>query len=363
MATKNLGLSRELIIHPGETLQEVLEDRNITVIDFANKTGVKQNDIEEILNGFKSISNNSAKQFEKILGIKKHFWVNLQKQYNEELLQISICYKIEEEEIEIFKKLKKTLQLYIENKFIKPANEKLMLLDLRKILNVPNLSNIPEKVYNSSYRTSNIKSVDVYVMYAWQKLCELIAEKQTINKPLNINLLKSYLKEIKSLMFVEDINDALKKLKIILNDCGIVFEVVKNVTGAPVQGLVEYKNGHMVLCMTIRNKYADIFWFTLFHEIGHIINDDIKDRFIDFNNMDPDSQIEIDANNFAKNILINPDDYKLFTKANNFDLNKIEEFAKTQEVPLYIVIGRLQKDEYISYNKYSYHKVQYDWAD
>ena len=34
--------------------------------------------------------------------------------------------------------------------------------------------------------------------------------------------------------------------------------------------------------MTIRQSYADIFWFTLFHEIGHILNGDIEYNKIEY---------------------------------------------------------------------------------
>ena len=40
MAKRRSGLSREFIIHPGETLKEVLEDREMSQKELALRTGV-----------------------------------------------------------------------------------------------------------------------------------------------------------------------------------------------------------------------------------------------------------------------------------------------------------------------------------
>ena len=54
--------------------------------------------------------------------------------------------------------------------------------------------------------------------------------------------------------------------------------------------------------MTVRGKAADKFWFSLFHEIGHIVLDHI-------NKNGTNDMRESDADNFAKNILIPNDDF------------------------------------------------------
>lgn len=40
MAAKKIGISRDLIIHPGETIADVLEDRGITQAELASRAGV-----------------------------------------------------------------------------------------------------------------------------------------------------------------------------------------------------------------------------------------------------------------------------------------------------------------------------------
>ena len=53
--------------------------------------------------------------------------------------------------------------------------------------------------------------------------------------------------------------------------------------------------------MTLSEKRPDSFWFTLFHEIGHFINGDAKQRFIDFESVENEREIKADL--FAQNML------------------------------------------------------------
>lgn len=55
------------------------------------------------------------------------------------------------------------------------------------------------------------------------------------------------------------------------------------------------EDGALILCMTLRQKFADIFWFTLFHEIAHILNGDTKHEFIDFDSVSGDMEAKADS--------------------------------------------------------------------
>ena len=81
------GLPREMIIHPGETLKEVLENKNMTQKELVLKTGVSTKYISSVLRGKKNISVLFAKKLEYALNIEAEFWVNLQNSYDKEILE------------------------------------------------------------------------------------------------------------------------------------------------------------------------------------------------------------------------------------------------------------------------------------
>ena len=89
MAAKKIGISRDLIIHPGETIADVLEDRGITQAELASRAGVSPAYVSNVIAGKKGISANFAMGLEYALGVPKSFWLNLQANYEAELLEIN----------------------------------------------------------------------------------------------------------------------------------------------------------------------------------------------------------------------------------------------------------------------------------
>ena len=86
MATKTIGLSPELIIHPGETIADLLEARGMTQQEFAVRTGMTPAFISSVIHGKKGISGKFAYALECAFGVPKTFWLNLQANYEAELL-------------------------------------------------------------------------------------------------------------------------------------------------------------------------------------------------------------------------------------------------------------------------------------
>lgn len=361
---KIIGLSPDLIIHPGETLTEILEDRDMSQKELAIRTGMTEKHISTVVKGQKNISVAFAKKLEYALGIDASFWINLQANYDRELLEFEEVNNITEAELGILKPLKQVMEYMVSRRWlIENINEAEKVLCLRKILAVSNLTAIPHITYNAAYRAqvaTNI-NVDTYVLYAWQRICELVTKDIVVSDELNISLLRDSISEIKKLMF-EDINIVQGKLENIFAKCGIAFKIVKHFKGAPVQGFIKKTNDEkLILCMTIRQNRADIFWFTLFHEIGHIINEDIRQRFIDFNSAQSDMEAKADA--FARDVLMDARDYKEFVMKRDFSMSAINTFAKEQGVRSYIVIGRLQSDEILGWDQYIEKIVYYKWAE
>ena len=361
MAGKVIGLSHDLIIHPGETLLEILQDKNMSQKELAIRSGMTEKHISSVVNGKSPISVSFAKKLEYVLGIECSFWTNLQTNYDIELSEFQEMNEISEAEIDISKNLKKVLKVF---KNVISIDDNMtgatLVLYLRKLLGISNLTGIPNLVMQTAFRMTH-KSIDIYVLYTWIKLCELITQNTIIDTPLDIEKLQDEIPHIKSLMQEQDINISIKKLTDIFSACGIVFRVVKNVPGAPVQGFIEkHNNGNLILCLTIRNSFADIFWFSLFHEIAHIINGDITNTsLVDYDCSESEQEQKADL--YASNTLINQDDYESFVSKKDFHIGNIEQFSKQQNVPIWIVIGRLQKEKHIPFSYFAQYKPRYKW--
>ena len=360
MVEKMNGLSLDFIIHPGETIKEVLEEKNMNQEELAIRTGFSPKHISEVVNGKKGISPSFAKSLEYVFGMPASFWINLQGIYDKEMLEYKEQEEIDESEVEIVKELKKIIK-YAEELNVMSKNKDVIsqIIELRNICNVKNLTYINRLVTNQvAFRKSQTIETNIYVLYVWLRICEIISQKNNVEKEYDEQKLKDNIVNIKKCMFLE-INDAVEELKKIFAECGIIFQVVKNFTGAPVQGFIKKYNNRIILSMTIRRAFADEFWFTIFHEIGHLLNEDIVNtQFIDY--ADSKSDMEDKADEFARRTLINEEDYNSFISKNILTEDEIFKFAKEQKVKPFIIVGRIQKEKNDFKLFYSL-KTRYKW--
>ena len=151
-------------------------------------------------------------------------------------------------------------------------------------------------------------------------------------------------------------------------DCGIVFAFIPRLEKTYVNGATKWiKKDKALIQLSIRGKTNDIFWFTLFHEIGHILLHGKKETFIDYKNKKKDKE-EVEADNFARNILIPKKEYNKFINNCNFSILKtlklkIITFAYAIGIHPGILVGRLQYDKLIPYTHYNKLKTKFEWKD
>jgi len=346
MVEKMNGLSREFIIHPGETLKEALENKGMTQRELALRTGVKEPHISGIVNCRKPISASLAKKLEYALGIDASFWIALQANHDKELVDFEEFNQISSQEIGIAHTLGEIVKYAKALDLLEcPAQDSALVIELRRLLNVSNLAHIVELSQVGAYRLATSANVDPVILFAWLRICDLITKTQIIDSVLDTVTLRQKLPLLRSLAF-EDGDTIRLKLKEYLAECGVRFAIVKHFTGAPVHGVITRRfDGTLNLVMTVRGKSADIFWFTLFHEIGHILNGDVAERLVDYEAVT--NEAERRANEFATNVLIDPVMYRMFVETGDFALPCIRQFCTAQNIPTFILIGRLQRDKHL----------------
>lgn len=356
------------IKHPGEYLLSEIARRNMKQNELAIRTGVSEKHISTILNGTKDISPSFARKLEIALGSEKGYWLKLQAEYDAEKVRIEEENGITDEEIGILKLLKDITDYFIKQRIMHndcPEPDK--ILQLREILRVSNLTAIPKITYNAAYR-AQVKSrsntnIDPFVLFSWQRLCEIQTESIIIANDFSKELLQSNLDRIRQEISSPKITESLDSLKAIFAECGIAFDVVKHFRGAPVQGFIKQTdNGKVILCLTLRGKKADRFWFTLFHEIGHLLNGDLNTRFVDFSSIQ--GNIEERADAFARDTIIPPEPYMHFVALRGYtDINVIKRFSDKIGIPYWMTIGRLQSDGWLDWSDYANASPRYVWVE
>ena len=101
-----------------------------------------------------------------------------------------------------------------------------------------------------------------------------------------------------------------------------------------------------VIELSFRYKTNDHVWFNFFHELGHILLHSPRQTWID--DFTDDLEIlEREANTFAANTLIPPDEYARLLESEFRAEAIIRRFAKSIRIAPGIVVGRLQRDKHI----------------
>ena len=95
--------------------------------------------------------------------------------------------------------------------------------------------------------------------------------------------------------------------------------------------------------LTVRGKFADKFWFSLFHEIGHILNGHLNQP------QGTSKEDEDAADQFAKDILIPEQKFQMIVSKGDFSRNALLQYAAELGIDVGILVGRLQKEELIGY--------------
>ena len=359
-------MTNEKIEHPGKLLLSEINRIGMNQKELSVRTGMSEKHISTVINGTKDISSAFARRLDIALGAPSGTWAKYQAEYDDYTAILEELNGITDEEFSILKAMKDIVEYFLKIGIMhNHCGDTEKVIQLRQVLCVNSLTVIPKITYSAAYRAQvkTSTNIDIYTLFAWQRMCEIMTDKVSVNAPFDKQKLIDNIPALKKIMFEKNPDKMVAELKRVFAECGIAFEVVRHFRGAPVQGFIKLTDtGRVILCLTIRGKSADKFWFSLFHEVGHLINGDLNTRFVDFDSVK--SEQESKADQFARDTLINPDMYKGLIASDRYhSLNDIKSFSAFIGVPHWITIGRLHKDEWLDWSRYAHEAPSFEWED
>jgi HTH-type transcriptional regulator / antitoxin HigA len=337
-------------VHPGEIVSEYVEFHGWTQRDLARRTGLTPKTISEICNGKAPLTPTTALALEKVLRRPAHFWLNLQRQYDEaearnrELRKSALWTDWARKfPLKDMKRLRFSL----------PAGRS----DVDALLTFLGVSS-PESwdavwtASNVAYRQTRKFAQSAEAISAWVRETELTAE-QMETAPFDEARLRASIGELRRLTR-EKADSILNPVQSICAGFGVAVVLVPELPHCGISGSAQWLSDKKALIgLTLRYKTDDQLWFTFFHELAHILlhrkkktlivdnaADDLSDRIID-----PEMQgYEAQANQFSVDTLIPPAALSEFLRARTFTNESIYDFAEKIGVGPGILVGRLQHD-------------------
>lgn len=337
-----------IAIHPGESLLEVLESRGMSQTELANRIGLHKKTINEIIKGKKPISPNTALKLSIIFGTSEKFWNNLQKNYDETVARLELEKELEKGKL-IIPKYTVYPQLVKFGLIKKATTAKEKAENLLHYFSVASFESLSKmySIENIVFRKSNKGEISEENLKAWLRFGEIEAAKIE-TKAFSFEKLKLSLPKIKKLNLLEPEEYSGRLVKM-LAECGIALVFLPYFKNTYVNGATRWINSNKVTIMvTPKQKMEDILWFTLFHEIGHVLKHSKKENYISFwddNNLDENYIVrEKEADEFASEMIIPQKNWNLFFNNGLFTYSEIRQFAKESKVKPGIVAGRLSKE-------------------
>lgn len=341
----NNDFTPRVAIAPGETIRENINYLGMNQKELAARLDITEKHVSNIINGNSPITYETALKLEAVIGPSAQFWMNLESNYQLTKARLGEEKKMNED-LEILKSIPyKEMSDF--NWVEKTRKRKKRVINCRRFFGVAELSTI-EFSYSVAFRKQNQTSqISNLGTLAWLRKAE--------KKGLDIDLGKFDKKKLEELiprfreMTMEDPEVFYPEMKSLCAECGVAFVIVPYLPKTDICGATIWRNHKPILALSVRGKKADIFWFTFFHELAHLINHSNKELHI---NYDSDSK-EAEADKQASNYLIPEEEYKEFINNYNYkDRENIINYAKKIGIAPFILLGRLQHDKLLGYQHY-----------
>lgn len=337
------GFRPNIAIPPGETLQEYLDSLSMKQVDLAKRAGLTTKTINEIIKGKAPITPETALKLESILGTPASFWNNLEGNYQETRARIQAARDIEDE-VDIAGLIPYTelAKHGFVNKSRKPQEK---VTNLRAFFGVASLHYVPE-VLSVAFRKQDKDASSHYALASWIRMGEIMAgdiETESYSE----KKVKSSIPLFRKLTVGED-SAFLPILERLCASCGIAFVMVPHLPKTFAQGATKWLNtGKAMIQLSKRYHSADVFWFSFFHELGHILLHSRKEAFVELGDR---TDFEEEADDFSADCLIPRTSYKKFVEINQFSSDSIIRFAEKVGIDPGVVVGRLQHEKRLGYH-------------
>lgn len=348
-----LPYAPQTIPAPGETLKETLEELGIPQADLARRTGLSTKHINQVIQGTAPLSPDTALLLERTTGVAAGMWNSLEATWRTQLAR-----EAEDKELagQVDWLSRFPLADLVKHQIL-PDRAK-SVANLRRLLEwfgvaAPDVAEELWRGYRAAFRRSTVLSPNEYATATWLCLAEHRARGRDA-QPYDRAALTALLPRLRALT-VEDQEVWSQDLPRLCAQAGVAVVFVPTLTKTSISGATRWLTPDKVMvALSDRFKKDDQFWFTLFHELAHVLLHGKRLTFMDdSDNLSAaekhEDPSEDEANEFAAGVLI-PAPYtaayrQLSAAAPHISLTAIRSFARTAGIAPGIVVGRLQRDK------------------
>lgn len=331
-------------IAPGEYLREELAKRHMSQTELARRMGRPAQVLNEIVNGKKALTEETALELERVLNTPAGVWVNLEARY-----QLALARSAEVEALE-------GQQVWLERFPVREMERRSWIprsttaanrvRNVLRFFGVASFATWEEHQEALGFRVTGNARIDAGALAAWVRKGELdgraieTAEYDEAQFREVLQRARGYTRQAPEV--------AWRELQTWCARAGVAAVVVPEFPKIGANGVARWLTPSKALVqLNLRYRWSDIFWFTFFHEAGHILMHESRRVFVELDGNPRRDPHEAEANHLAEEILIPGEAWERFLLQSTFEHQQITAFATEIGVHPGIVVGRLQHLELV----------------
>lgn len=351
-------------VPPGRTIADLMNTRGVATSSLANLVDMSERQLAGLLSGKNQLTAGVAARLEEALGAPASFWMRREEHYRKQLAELNEGVDADKEE---YKSWLKSLPLKEMQSlgWVDAANDKQeKLRSCLDFFGVPNLD-AWYRTYVDVKAAAAFRTTDAYLEHApataaWLRQGELQAESIECRE-WNPKRFESQLAKMRSLTEITEPSEFLPKLRAMCAEAGVAVVTVKAPKGCRASGATFFASPNKaVLLLSFRYLTDDQFWFSFFHEAGHLVLHWDSDLLILETSDGPNSPREEEANQFAMDLLIPPELQTRLPVASK-TLIGITRLARDAGVSYGIVLGQMQFRGLVRPDRFNRLKTRYKW--
>jgi HTH-type transcriptional regulator/antitoxin HigA len=348
---------------PGVTIADILAARSLSREHLAKAIDVPLEAVQRILLGLDSIDGEIAHKLSGFLGSSPSFWLRREEQYQSDLERFRQAQTnvAEEAWVKQFPLREMTNLGWIPQSRSLAEAAKLCL----KFFDVPNVPSWHERYAGNAkavaFRISSSGKTEPGSVCAWLRWAELVASR-TPTAAWDPETFRRSLPEIRRLSWLKRPSIFLPRLRKICAASGVSLVVARTPKGCPASGATRFLGPtRALIVLSFRYRSDDQFWFTFFHEAGHLLLHGPDALFLE-DGSEVTSLEESEANLFAERVLIPEQHADEFANMHPTRQNVIS-FSRRVGVAPGVVVGQLQHKKIIGHESLARLKRRYVWDE
>ena len=347
---------------PGATILRLMSEQNISAKALAQEVDMNELGLRDLLSGRIAIESAIASNLARVLGGAEAFWLAREEQYRSDVSQRKV------------KQLAKLGAAWLRNLPVndmqkfgwidEQENRSSLVRECLRFFDIGQIeiwhNSYATMMENTAFRQSERFVSNVGAFTAWFRQAELEAEAITCAQwdPDKFN---EALPHLRSLTWTKNPAIFVPKLRDVCADCGVAFALVPLPKGCTASGATWLSSStKATLVMSGRYLSDDHFWFTFFHEAGHLLLHKTTGPIIEEPDISSET-MEEEANTFASEKLI-PQEFREELFMLNTSATRIFEFSRRAGIAPGIVVGQLQHFGRVARSKLNHLKRRYVWT-